>query len=86
MSYSPAVHAIPYANKSTRRLLAAGFSGKNRAYLDPEWGVGNRPATGSAAVEAHLNAFGGARGSAAAIFGGEARGGPIIVPLRGTVR
>jgi hypothetical protein len=39
-----------------------------------------------AAVEAHLDAFGGPQGGASAVFGGEARGGPVMVPLRGTVR
>jgi hypothetical protein len=39
-----------------------------------------------AAVDAHLDAFGGPDGGAATVFGGEARGGPVMVPLRGTVR
>lgn len=34
------------------------------------------------AVEAQLNAFGGP----APVVGGEARGGPVMVPLRGNVR
>jgi hypothetical protein len=39
-----------------------------------------------AAVEAHLEAFGGPTGPLGPVFGGEARGGPVMVPLRGTVR
>ena len=35
-----------------------------------------------AAVEAQLDAFGGS----APVFGGEVRGGPVMVPLRGIVR
>ncbi len=39
-----------------------------------------------AAVEAHLDAFGGPTGPLGPVVGGEARGGPVTVPLRGTVR
>lgn len=39
-----------------------------------------------AAVEAHLDAFGGPTGPLGPVIGGEARGGPVMVPLRGTVR
>ena len=39
-----------------------------------------------AAVVAHLDAFGGPTGQLGPVVGGEARGGPVMVPLRGTVR
>jgi hypothetical protein len=38
-----------------------------------------------AAVEAQLDAFGGPQNVVGRV-GGEARGGPVMVPLRGTVR
>ena len=38
-----------------------------------------------AAVEAQLDAFGGPQ-NVVGMVGGEARGGPVMVPLRGTVR
>lgn len=38
-----------------------------------------------AAVEAQLDAFGGPQ-DVVGMVGGEARGGPVMVPLRGTVR
>jgi hypothetical protein len=39
-----------------------------------------------AAVEAHLDAFGGPTGPLGPVLGGDARGGPVTVPLRGNVR
>ncbi|MEZ5778506.1 MAG: hypothetical protein R3E44_09100 [Paracoccaceae bacterium] len=39
-----------------------------------------------ATVEAHLDAFGRPTGPLGPVVGGEARGGPVMVPLRGTVR
>ncbi len=39
-----------------------------------------------AAVKAHLDAFGGPTGPLGLVVGGKARGGPVMVPLRGTVR
>jgi hypothetical protein len=39
-----------------------------------------------AAVEAHHNAFGGPKDPLGPVVGGEAHGGPVMVPLRGTVR
>jgi hypothetical protein len=39
-----------------------------------------------AAVEAQLDAFGEPTDHTGSVIGGEARGGPVMVPLRGTVR
>lgn len=39
-----------------------------------------------AAIEAHLDAVRGPTGPHGPVVGGEARGGPVMVPLRGTVQ